>query len=104
MRPGALDLKAHVHILGAVPSGLPHIGLPEIRWSWELIQKLVPTAFAMFVVILAQSAATSPADSAYALADLTQQKFTGDFDGMIRRRYYNSSIHSGLISRRRKLS
>ncbi len=59
-----LDLKAHVHVLGAVPSGLPHIGLPEIRWSWELMQKLVPTAFAMFVVILAQSAATSRAYAA----------------------------------------
>jgi SulP family sulfate permease len=32
-----------------------------VDWSWELIGKLVPTAFAMFVVILAQSAATSRA-------------------------------------------
>jgi MFS superfamily sulfate permease-like transporter len=47
-----------------VPSGLPHIGLPEVKWSWELIGKLVPTAFAMFVVILAQSAATSRAYAA----------------------------------------
>jgi high affinity sulfate transporter 1 len=60
----ALDLKAHVHVLGAVPSGLPHIGLPEVKWSWDLIGKLVPTAFAMFVVILAQSAATSRAYAA----------------------------------------
>jgi MFS superfamily sulfate permease-like transporter len=60
----ALDLKAHVHVLGAVPSGLPHIGLPEVKWSWELIGKLIPTAFAMFVVILAQSAATSRAYAA----------------------------------------
>ena len=60
----ALDLKEHVHVLGAVPSGLPHIGLPEVKWSWELIGKLVPTAFAMFVVILAQSAATSRAYAA----------------------------------------
>jgi MFS superfamily sulfate permease-like transporter len=51
-------------VLGAVPSGLPHIGLPEVKWSWELIGKLVPTAFAMFVVILAQSAATSRAYAA----------------------------------------
>jgi SulP family sulfate permease len=57
----ALELKAYVHVIGAVPSGLPHIGLPEFKWSWELIEKLVPTAFAMFVVILAQSAATSRA-------------------------------------------
>ena len=60
----ALDLKAHMHVLGSVPSGLPHIGLPEVKWSWELIGKLVPTAFAMFVVILAQSAATSRAYAA----------------------------------------
>lgn len=60
----ALDLKTHVHVLGSVPSGLPHIGLPEVKWSWDLIQKLLPTAFAMFVVILAQSAATSRAYAA----------------------------------------
>jgi sulfate permease, SulP family len=56
-----LDLKSHVHVLGTVPSGLPHIGLPDVKWDWELIEKLVPTAFAMFVVILTQSAATSRA-------------------------------------------
>ncbi len=60
----ALDLKTHVHVLGAVPGGLPHIGLPQIQWKWELIEKLVPTAFAMFIVILAQSAATSRAYAA----------------------------------------
>jgi len=60
----ALDLKAHMHVLGAVPSGLPHLGLPEVKWSWDLIGKLIPTAFAMFVVILAQSAATSRAYAA----------------------------------------
>ena len=60
----ALDLKAYVHVLGSVPSGLPHIGMPEVQWSWELIHKLAPTAFAMFVVILAQSAATSRAYAA----------------------------------------
>ena len=60
----ALGLGEHVHVLGSVPSGLPHIGLPEVKWSWDLIGKLVPTAFAMFVVILAQSAATSRAYAA----------------------------------------
>ena len=60
----SLDLQTHVHVLGAVPSGLPHIGLPEVQWTWDLINKLVPTAFAMFVVILAQSAATSRAYAA----------------------------------------
>ena len=60
----ALNLEAHVHVLGSVPSGLPHIGLPQVDWSWGLISKLVPIAFAMFVVILAQSAATSRAYAA----------------------------------------
>ncbi len=61
----ALDLKSHgVHVLGAIPSGLPSIGLPHVDWSWDLIQKLLPIAFAMFVVILAQSAATSRAFAA----------------------------------------
>jgi len=60
----ALNLGQHVHVLGSVPSGLPHIGLPQVAWSWELIGKLVPTAFAMFVVILTQSAATSRAYAA----------------------------------------
>ena len=35
-----------------------------MKWNWELISKLMPTAFAMFVVILAQSAATSRAYAA----------------------------------------
>ena len=61
----ALNIESHgVHVLGAIPSGLPAIGLPEVKWSWDLIQKLIPTAFAMFIVILAQSAATSRAYAA----------------------------------------
>lgn len=60
----ALGLKEHMHVLGSIPSGLPHIGLPKVDWSWELIGKLLPTAFAMFIVILAQSAATSRAYAA----------------------------------------
>jgi MFS superfamily sulfate permease-like transporter len=60
----AVDLEQHVHVLGTIPSGLPHVGLPQVNWSWELIGKLVPTAFAMFVLILAQSAATSRAYAA----------------------------------------
>jgi len=51
----ALDLGKHVHVLGMVPSGLPHIGLPHTTWHWDLMAKLAPTAFSMFVVILAQS-------------------------------------------------
>jgi SulP family sulfate permease len=58
----AFDLGSRqVHLLGVVPSGLPTIGLPHVDWSWQLFQSLMPTAFAMFIVILAQSAATARA-------------------------------------------
>jgi MFS superfamily sulfate permease-like transporter len=60
----AIGLKAHMQVLGPVPSGLPHIALPDVQWRWDLVGKLVPVAFAMFVVILAQSAATSRAYAA----------------------------------------
>lgn len=60
----SLGLGAHLHVLGEVPGGLPHVGLPDVAWNRELVLKLVPTAFAMFVVILAQSAATSRAYAA----------------------------------------
>ena len=61
----ALDLESHdVHVLGAIPRGLPTPGLPDVDWSWPLFQKLIPTAFAMFIVILAQSAATARAYAA----------------------------------------
>ncbi len=57
-----LNLEAHgVQVLGAVPSGMPAIGLPDMHWDAGIILKLLPTAFAMSVVILAQSAATSRA-------------------------------------------
>jgi len=59
----AFGLDKHVHVVGAVPGGLPYLGLPKVDWNWEVITTLIPTAFAMFLVILAQSAATS---SAYA--------------------------------------
>ena len=57
----AFGLDKQVHIVGAVPSGLPHLGLPKVDWNWTVMATLLPTAFAMFVVILAQSAATSRA-------------------------------------------
>jgi len=60
----ALGWGAHMPVLGEIPGGLPYIGLPDVRWSTDLVIKLVPTALAMFVVILAQSAATSRAYAA----------------------------------------
>jgi SulP family sulfate permease len=59
----AFGLDKQVHVVGAVPGGLPYLGLPKVDWNWQVITTLIPTAFATFVVILAQSAATS---SAYA--------------------------------------
>ena len=58
----AIDLKAHgVTILGPVPGGIPAVGLPHVDLSVSLLMKLLSTAFSIFVVILAQSAATSRA-------------------------------------------
>jgi high affinity sulfate transporter 1 len=57
----AFDLQAHgVAVLGPVPSGLPSIGWPSgVGWSDAVA--LLPTTLSMFLVILAQSAATSRA-------------------------------------------
>jgi SulP family sulfate permease len=55
------DFGAHdVSTLGPVPSGLPSIGVPS-GVSWTDAAKLMPTAVSMFLVVLAQSAATSRA-------------------------------------------
>ncbi|MEZ5364238.1 MAG: SulP family inorganic anion transporter [Bryobacterales bacterium] len=72
----ALDAQSHgIQVLGAVPSGLPPLGLPQVDWSWALIEELIPTAFSMFVVILAQSAATSRA-----YADRYEERFDENVD------------------------
>lgn len=48
-----------VALLGAVPGGLPRIGIPNV--SWSDIEAVLPIASSCFIVILAQSAATSRA-------------------------------------------
>lgn len=54
----AADLAAHgVAVLGPVPRGLPSLGPPAL--SWHDAVKLLGAAVSMFVVIVAQSAATS---------------------------------------------
>ena len=59
------NLPSHgVSVLGSIPSGLPKFGLPDVSWSFSIIEQLLPTAFSIFVVILAQSAATSRAYAA----------------------------------------
>jgi high affinity sulfate transporter 1 len=56
----ALDFASHgVSELGPVPGGLPSIGFPSV--PFHDVAPLVATAVSIFVVILAQSAATSRA-------------------------------------------
>ena len=55
------DFSSHgVSTLGHVPSGLPHIGFPK-GVTWSDTTGLLATSASMFLVILAQSAATSRA-------------------------------------------
>ena len=61
----ALDFQQHgVVVLGVIPQGLPALRLPNANLSWQQFQQLIPPAFAMFMVIIAQSAATSRAYAA----------------------------------------
>jgi len=56
----ALDWgRRGVRTVGAVPSGLPRLGIP--RFAMHDVWLIVPIAFSCFIVILAQSAATSRA-------------------------------------------
>jgi sulfate permease, SulP family len=56
----AAGLAGHgVAVLGPVPRGLPRLGLPAL--GWHDAAALIGTAASIFVVILAQSAATSRA-------------------------------------------
>jgi sulfate permease, SulP family len=54
----AYDLASHgIAVIGPVPGGLPSLTFPAVSWN-ELL-KLVPVALSCFVIIIAQSAATS---------------------------------------------
>lgn len=60
-----LDLQTHgLALVGVVPSGLPTLQFPVFMLTWEQFTQLIPTAFAMFMVIIAQSSATSRAYAA----------------------------------------
>jgi sulfate permease, SulP family len=48
-----------VKLIGPVPGGLPRLGLPAV--TWKDLEVLVPVALSCFVMIVAQSAATSRA-------------------------------------------
>jgi sulfate permease, SulP family len=60
------SLSSHgVATLGTVPGGVPNFGLPSgVTFTWSIAAQLLGVAFSMFVVILAQSAATSRAYAA----------------------------------------
>ena len=59
----AVDLASHgVAVVGSVPRGLPRLGLPAL--GWHDATTLLGASVAMFVVIMAQSAATSRAYAA----------------------------------------
>src|SRR4051812_30299260 len=63
----ALDWQTKgVSVLGPVSGGLPQIGLPALDWSTvpPLLAQLTGVAFSLFIVIIAQSAATARAYSA----------------------------------------
>jgi len=54
-----------VVVLGTIPGGLPKIGLPTgVTLNASVLGQLLPIAISMFIVILAQSAATSRAYAA----------------------------------------
>ena len=54
-------LPSTVALLGAVPGGLPPLGFPQGVIDQANITALLPTVFSCFIIILAQSAATSRA-------------------------------------------
>ena len=57
-----LNLAAkNVAVVGAVPSGLPHLMFPQVNLSLGIFEQLLPVAFSMFIIIIAQSSATSRA-------------------------------------------
>ena len=61
----SLDLQSHgISTVGSVPGGFPRVALPAVHLTWNLVWNLLPVAFSIFVVILAQSAATSRAFAA----------------------------------------
>jgi high affinity sulfate transporter 1 len=66
-----------VQVVGTVPGGLPHLGLPHLAYN-DIIMVL-PISLSCFIVILAQSAATS---RAYALKYRDQFNQNADLIGL----------------------
>ncbi len=71
-----LDFEAAgLLVLGPLPSGFPELGLPDMDLSVDLVIQLLPIAVSMFIVILAQSSATSRA-----YADRYDERYDADVD------------------------
>ena len=66
-----------IRVVGAVPSGFPKLGLPDV--TWHDVTLALPIALSCFIVILAQSAATS---RAYALRYRDRFSQNLDFVGL----------------------
>ena len=74
----ALDFAGHgIAVLGPVVGGLPHLGFPLARW--EEVRRLLPTAGACFVMIVAQSSVTA---RAYAMRHRQKQDQNRDLIGL----------------------
>lgn len=81
---GAIAASAYFHleqrgvaVLGPVPGGLPHLGFGNL--SWRDTELLFPVALSCFVMIIAQSAATS---RAYATRHHQQDDENADLVGL----------------------
>jgi len=59
-----LASSRNIAILGTVPGGLPQLILPQVNLNGGILLSLIPIAFTMFIVILAQSSATARAYAA----------------------------------------
>ena len=74
----AFDFAGHgIAVLGPIEGGLPHLGLPAV--SWEDVRRLLPTAGACFVMIVAQSSVTA---RAYAIRHRQKQDQNRDLLGL----------------------
>jgi sulfate permease, SulP family len=74
----AFDFAGHgIAVLGPVEGGLPRLGFPEV--PWDEVRRLLPTAGACFVMIVAQSSVTA---RAYAIRHRQGQNQNRDLLGL----------------------
>jgi high affinity sulfate transporter 1 len=82
-----------VLVIGTVPGGLPAIGVPSITWLGIL--KLLPVSFSCFIVILAQSAATS---RAYAIRYRDSFSENVDLVGLALANFFAGCSHTFVVN------